>query len=57
MKLFYHPYLQLRYEVYLRQTQPILSFLQEREYNVIEIEGEQDIDRVFDDILKALGEY
>ena len=47
----------IRYEVYLRQTQPILSFLQEREYNVIEIEGEQDIDRVFDDILKALGEY
>lgn len=46
----------IRYEVYLRRTQPILSFLQERGYNLIEVEGEQDIDKVFDDILKALGE-
>lgn len=46
----------IRYEVYLRRTQPILSFLQEKGHNVIEIEGEQDIDKVFSDILKGLGE-
>lgn len=46
----------VRYEVYLRQTQPILSFVQEGGYNIIEIEGEQDIEKVFDDILKGLGE-
>ena len=46
----------IRYEVYLRRTQPILSFLQESEYSVIEIEGEQDIDKVFKDILEGLGE-
>ncbi len=46
----------VRYEVYLRQTQPALSFLQENGYKVLEIEGEQDIDKVFEDILKGLGE-
>lgn len=46
----------VRYEVYLRRTQPILSFMQERGYNVIEIEGEQSIEDVRDDILKGLGE-
>lgn len=46
----------IRYEVYLRRTQPILSFLQERGYNSIEIEGEQSIEEVFADILKGLGE-
>ena len=46
----------VRYEVYLRRTQPILSFLQDRGYNVMEIEGEQDIGKVSEDILKGLGE-
>lgn len=46
----------VRYEVYLRRTQPILSFVGDNGYKVIEIEGEQDIDKVFDDILKGLGE-
>ena len=46
----------VRYEVYLRRTQPILSFIQEKGYNIIEIEGEQDIDKVFKDILEGLGE-
>src|SRR3989338_10419656 len=44
----------VRYEVYLRRTQPILSFIEERGYEITEIEGEQDIDKVFDDILKGL---
>ena len=46
----------IRYEVYLRQTQPIISFLGENGYKILEIEGEQDIDKVFDDILARLGE-
>jgi len=46
----------VRYEVYLRRTQPILSFIESRDYGVIEIEGEQGIDDVFGDILKGLGE-
>ena len=44
----------VRYEVYLRRTQPILALLQERGYSVTEIQGEQDIDKVFDDILNGL---
>src|SRR3989338_3221251 len=44
----------VRYEVYLRRTQPILSFIKEGGYEITEIEGEQDIDKVFDDILKGL---
>ncbi len=46
----------VRYEVYLRRTQPILSFMQEKGYKVMEIEGEQEINKVFDDILKEIGE-
>jgi len=46
----------IRYEVYLRQTQPIISFLEENGYKMVEIEGEQDIDKVYKDILKGLGE-
>lgn len=45
----------VRYEVYLRRTQPILSFMAEREYKILEIEGEQDIDKVFEDIIIGLG--
>ncbi|MDP3792787.1 MAG: nucleoside monophosphate kinase [bacterium] len=45
----------IRYEVYLRQTQPILSFMEENGYKIIEIEGEQPIENVFQDILKGLG--
>lgn len=46
----------IRYEVYLRQTQPIISFIQESGYKIVEIEGEQDINKVFKDILRGLGE-
>lgn len=46
----------VRYEVYLRRTQPILSFMQERGYKIIEIEGEQEIDKVNLDILNIIGE-
>ncbi|OGN00331.1 MAG: hypothetical protein A3B91_00265 [Candidatus Yanofskybacteria bacterium RIFCSPHIGHO2_02_FULL_41_29] len=46
----------IRYEVYLRQTQPIISFMEENGYKMVEIEGEQEIDKVNKDILKGLGE-
>jgi adenylate kinase len=46
----------VRYEVYLRRTQPILSFVEERGYKISEIKGEQSINEVFEDILKGLGE-
>jgi adenylate kinase len=44
----------VRYEVYLRRTQPILSFIESSGFNIIEIEGEQDIEKVFDDILQGI---
>lgn len=40
-----------RNEVYHRRTEPILAFLGEKGYNVIDINGEQPIDKVFSDIL------
>jgi len=46
----------VRYEVYLRRTQPILSFLRERGCPIAEVEGEQPIEDVYEDILKGLGE-
>lgn len=46
----------VRYEVYLRRTQPIISFVQERGHNMLEIEGEQSIEDVSRDILNGLGE-
>jgi adenylate kinase len=45
----------IRYEVYLRRTQPIISFIQERDYNIIEIEGEQSIEKVANDILGQIS--
>lgn len=44
----------LRYDVYLRRTEPILAFLRKREYNIIKINGEQSIQKVFGDILQEL---
>jgi adenylate kinase len=45
----------IRYEVYLRQTQPIISFMEENGYKMIEIEGEQSIEDVSRDILEKLN--
>lgn len=46
----------VRYEVYLRRTQPILSFLESSGFKILEIEGEQSIEDVFEDIRKNLEE-
>jgi len=41
-----------RYKVFLRETAPVLDYFREKGYNVIEINGEQPIEKVFEDILK-----
>jgi len=43
-----------RNEVYHRRTEPILAFLKGKGYNVIDINGEQPIDKVFQDILAEI---
>lgn len=44
----------VRYEVYLRRTHPVFSALKDKGYEIIEIEGEQSIDKVYADILDGL---
>lgn len=44
-----------RNEVYHRRTEPIFDFLEKRGYKVIEINGTQPIDKVFQDILSSLN--
>lgn len=41
-----------RYQVYLRDTQPVLDFIRSRDYHIIVINGEQSIEDVSSDILK-----
>lgn len=43
-----------RYDVFLRRTEPIIDFLKSKEYNVIEINGEQPIEKVHEDIVSQL---
>ena len=45
----------VRYDTYLNETKPILSFAEGRGYSIIEVDGEQDIDKVFEDILKEIS--
>lgn len=44
-----------RNEVYHRRTEPIFAFLKEKGHNIIEINGEQGIDKVFQDILEKIN--
>lgn len=41
-----------RYQVYKKETEPVLDYFREKGYKVIEINGEQPIEKVTDDILK-----
>lgn len=43
-----------RYNVYQNRTEPVLAFLREKDYNIIEIDGEQPIDNVFKEILNKI---
>ncbi|OGN03992.1 MAG: hypothetical protein A2746_00375 [Candidatus Yanofskybacteria bacterium RIFCSPHIGHO2_01_FULL_44_22] len=46
--------IKIRYQTYLKETEPVPAFLREKGYNVLEINGEQSIEKVFEDILKQL---
>lgn len=46
--------IKVRYETYLKETEPVLAFLKERGYDIAEINGEQPIESVFNDILGKL---
>jgi adenylate kinase len=41
-----------RYKVFLRDTVPVLDYLREKGYDIIEINGERPIEKVFEDIVR-----
>lgn len=43
-----------RIEVYINETQPLIDYYSKQEI-LVTIDGQQDINKVFDDIVKALG--
>lgn len=43
-----------RYQVYLKETKPISEFLNKLGYEVKKIDGEQPIEKVFEDVLKSI---
>ncbi|MBS4537335.1 adenylate kinase [Clostridium sp. D2Q-11] len=43
-----------RIEVYQKQTSPLINYYEEKDI-LANIDGQQDIDKVFDDIVKVLG--
>lgn len=43
-----------RIEVYINETQPLIDYYKEKGI-LVTIDGQQDINKVFDDIVKALG--
>lgn len=46
--------IKVRYQEYLNRTKPVLDFLKQRGYQIIEINGDQFIEKVFSDILEKL---
>ena len=48
--------IKVRYQEYLNRTEPVLDFLKKREYKIIEINGDQFIEKVFSDILEKLND-
>ena len=47
--------IKVRYEEYLNRTIPIINFLKEKGYEIEEINGDQFIEKVFQDILEKLN--
>ena len=41
-----------RYKIYKAETEPVFNYFREKGYKIIEINGEQPIDKVFEDIMK-----
>lgn len=46
--------IKIRYQTYLAETEPVLAFLKEKGYNILEINGEQPIEKVFEDIIQRV---
>ena len=42
--------IKVRYKTYLEETEPVIGFLKNKGYRIIEINGEQPIDKIFEDI-------
>jgi adenylate kinase len=45
-----------RYQIYLEETAPILDYFQKNSYPVVKINGEQSIEKVFEDIGKHFND-
>jgi adenylate kinase family enzyme len=45
-----------RFRVYLKETMPVLDFFVRRDYRIVEVNGEQSIEAVHNDIVRALHE-
>ena len=43
-----------RYQVYLRETMPVIDYFRQSGYKVLEVNGEQPIEKVFSDIKEKL---
>lgn len=43
--------IRIRYKTYLEETEPVINFFREKGYKITEVNGEQPIDRVFEDII------
>jgi adenylate kinase len=46
--------IKVRYNTYLEETEPVIGFLRNKGYRIIEINGEQPIDKIFEDILSEV---
>ncbi|MEK7579875.1 MAG: nucleoside monophosphate kinase [Patescibacteria group bacterium] len=46
-----------RYQVYLRDTAPVIDYFKESGYKVFEINGEQPIEKVFQDIKERIYDF
>lgn len=43
-----------RYKVYLQETQPVIDYFRQNGYKIVEVNGEQPIEKVFEDIKARL---
>ena len=43
-----------RYKIYLSQTAPVIDYLKESGYKVFEVDGDQPIEKVFEDVKKGI---
>ena len=46
--------IKIRYKTYLEETEPVIGFLEEKGYRVMEIKGEQPIEKIFKNIMESL---